>query len=82
MEIGGFNKGKLYLTYLIAFNDKRIAMNHFMDERKAEGLRYIFTFLKLYIKLSHHSLIDKLKKYRLARLLDELTIVQTAGLTA
>ena len=80
MRIDGFNKGKLCLTNLIVFNDKRLPMIHFVDETKAEGLRYTFTLLKIYIKLSHHSLIDKLKKYRLARLLDELTIIQTAGL--
>lgn len=56
-------------------------MIHFLDERKAEGLRNIYTSLKFYIKFSHHSLVDKLKKYRLARLLDELTAVHTAGLT-
>lgn len=54
---------------------------HHHNEKKAEGLRYIFALLKPYIKVSHHSLIDKPKTYRLARLLDELTVVQTADLT-
>ncbi|KAK4811034.1 hypothetical protein QYF61_015738 [Mycteria americana] len=81
LGIARFDKGKLCLTNLIPFNDKRLPMIHFKDEGKTEGLKYILTLLKLYIKLSHHSLINKLKKYRLARLLDELTIVQTTGLT-
>lgn len=81
LGIARFNKGKLCSTNLMAFNDKILPIIHFMDEGKTEELKYILTLLRLYIKLSHHSLIDKLKKYRLARLLDELTIVQTAGVT-
>lgn len=81
MGTTGFNRGKLCLTNTTVSNDKRLPKLHFIDEGKTEMLKYILTFLKLYIKLSHHSLIDKLKKYGLARLLDELTIVQTAVLT-
>lgn len=81
MGVDGFNKGKLCLTTMTVFTNKRLSMIHFLDERKADGLRNIHAQLKLYIKFSHHSLIDKLQKYRLATLLDELTAVQTAGLT-